>query len=69
MLLPKLHVTALIEWRNVWDQLILMDGTTRAAVHGKLCYLRIGWDILPSYMQNHKSWDVAHGAAAAPVLS
>ncbi len=36
-----------------------MDGTTRAMVHGKLCYPRVGWDILLSYMQNHKSWDVA----------
>ncbi len=36
-----------------------MDGTTRAMVHGKLCYPRIGWDTLPSNMQNHKSWDVA----------
>ena len=31
-----------------------MDGTTRALVHGKLCYPRVGWDILPLYLQNHK---------------
>ena len=36
-----------------------MDGTTRALVHCKICYQRVGWDILPSYLQNHKSWDVA----------
>ncbi len=28
-------------------------------VQGKLCCPRIGWGILPSHMQNHKSWDVA----------
>ncbi len=54
MLLPKLHVMALVDLRHVWDRLIRMDGTTRAMVHGKLCFQRIGWDILPSYMQNHK---------------
>ncbi len=59
MFLPKLHVTALIERRHVWDRLIRMDGTTGAAVHGKLCCPRVGWDILPSYLWNHKSWDVA----------
>ena len=47
MLLTKLHVTALVERRHVWDRLIKMDGTTRALVHGKLCYPRVGWDILP----------------------
>jgi hypothetical protein len=59
ILLPKLHVKALVERRHVWDRLIRMDSTTRAMVHGKLCYPRVGWDILPYYMQNHKSWDVA----------
>jgi hypothetical protein len=55
MLLPKLHVTALVEWRHVWDLLGQMDGTMRAIVQGKLCYPRVGWDILPSYMQKNKS--------------
>ena len=42
MLRLKLHVTALVERRHVWDLLIKMDGATRALVHGKLCYQLIG---------------------------
>ncbi len=59
MLNLKLYVTALVERRHVWDRLVQMKGTTRAMVHGKLCYPRVGWEVLRSYMQNHKSWDVA----------
>ena len=28
LVFPKLHVTALVERRHVWDRLIKMDGTT-----------------------------------------
>jgi hypothetical protein len=55
---PKLRVTALVERRHVWERLVNMDGVTRATIMGKLCYPRIGWHILPSFLPNHKSWEV-----------
>ena len=54
-ILPKHMVTSLVERRHVWGRL---DGTTRALVHGKLCYPRVDWNILPSHLKNHKSWEV-----------
>ena len=56
---PAGHVTDLVERRHVWERLILMDGVTRAIVSGKLCYPRTCWRITPSYLPNHKSWEVA----------
>jgi hypothetical protein len=35
-----------------------MDGVTRATVMGKLCFPRFDWYLLPSYLSNHKSWEV-----------
>ena len=55
---PRLRVTALVERRHVWERLIKMDGVTRAIVMGKLCYPRTCWRITPSYLPNHKSWEV-----------
>jgi hypothetical protein len=42
----------------VWLRLIRMDGVTRAAVMGMLCYPRSSWRISLSYLPNHKSWEV-----------
>ena len=56
--LPAHHVTSLVERRDVWKRLIKMDGVTRAIVLGKLCYPRTCWRITPSYLPNHKSWEV-----------
>ena len=55
---PTHRVTALVERRHVWSRLINMDGVTRAVVMGKLCYPRTCWRITPSYLPNHKSWEV-----------
>ena len=57
-LLPKHHVTSLLERRHVWERLIKMDGVARAIVMGKLSYPRTCWRITPSYLPNHKSWEV-----------
>ena len=57
-LVPKHRVTAVVEKRHVWEQLIRMDGVTRAVIQGKLCYPRTCWRITPSYLPNHKSWEV-----------
>ena len=56
--LPAHHVTSLIERRDVWQRLIKMDSITRAIVMGKLSYPRTCWRIIPSYLPNHKSWEV-----------
>ena len=56
-ILPKHRVTSLVECSHVLDRLIKIDGTL-ALVHGKLCYPRVDWDILPSHLQNHKSCEV-----------
>jgi hypothetical protein len=55
---PKLHVTALVERRQVWERLVKMDGVTRSTVMGKLCLPRFDWHLLPPYLPNHKSWEV-----------
>ena len=55
---PAVHVTSLVERRHVWVELIKMDAVTRAIVMGKLCYPRTCWRITPSYLPNHKSWEV-----------
>jgi hypothetical protein len=57
-ILPRLDVAALVDRRHVWDKLVCMDGVTRAIVFGKLCYPWTAWRIAPSYLPNHKSWDV-----------
>ena len=56
--LPTHLVTSLVERRDVWQRLIKMDGVTRAIVMGKLCYPRTCWRITPSYLPNHKSWEI-----------
>ena len=55
---PAVHVTSLVERRHVWQALIKMDSVTRAIVMGLLCYPRTCWRITPSYLPNHKSWEV-----------
>ncbi len=55
---PAVHVTSLVERRHVWQKLVKMDAVTRAIVMGQLCYLRTCWRITPSYLPNHKSWEV-----------
>ena len=57
-IIPRHRVSSIVERRHVWERLIKMDGVTRAIVMGKLCYPRIGWHIAPSYLPNHKSWEV-----------
>ena len=57
-LIPRHRVTSLVERRHLWERLIKMDGITRAVVMGKLCYPRTCWLITPSYLPNHKSWEV-----------
>jgi hypothetical protein len=57
-ILPKHHVTTLLDRRHVWQRLVKMDGITRAIVMGKLSYPRACWRITPSYLPNHKSWEV-----------
>jgi hypothetical protein len=57
-IVPKHRVTSIVERRHVWARLIRMDGVTRAAVMGMLCYPRSSWRISPSYLPNHKSWEV-----------
>ena len=57
-LLPSTHVASLVERRHVWLRMIKMDSITRAIVMGKLCYPRTCWRITPSYLPNHKSWEV-----------
>ena len=56
--LPAHHVTSLVERRHVWQRHIKMDSVTRAIVMGQLCYPRTCWRITPSYLPNHKSWEV-----------
>jgi hypothetical protein len=57
-ILPQHDVTSLLERRHVWQRLVQMDGVARAIVMGKLSYPRTCWRILPSYLPNHKSWEV-----------
>ena len=57
-ILPSHHVTSLLERRHLWQRLIPMDGVARAIVMGKLSYPRTCWRITPSYLPNHKSWEV-----------
>ncbi len=56
---PAVHVTSLVERRLVRHNLIKMDALMRAIVMGQLCYPRTCWRITPSYLPNHKSWEVA----------
>jgi hypothetical protein len=55
---PAVHVTSLVERRHIWQELIKMDAVTRAIVMGQLCYPRTCWRITPSYLPNHKSWEL-----------
>jgi hypothetical protein len=57
-ILPANHVTSLLARRHVWAANVQMDSVTRAIVMGKLCYPRTCWRITPSYLPNHKSWEV-----------
>ena len=57
-ILPTHHVTSLLERRHVWQRFIQMDGVARAIVMGQLSYPRTCWRITPSYLPNHKSWEV-----------
>jgi hypothetical protein len=57
-ILPTHHVTSLLERRHLWQQHVQMDGVTRAIVTGRLAYPRTCWRITPSYLPNHKTWEV-----------
>ncbi len=57
-ILPAHHNTSLLERRHLWQRHVQMDGVTRAIVMGLLSYPRTCWRITPSYLPNHKSWEV-----------
>jgi hypothetical protein len=57
-ILPTHHGTSLLERQHVWQRLIQMDSVTRAIVMEKLSFSRTCWIITPSYLPNHKSWEV-----------
>ncbi len=42
----------------MWQEHIQADGIKRAIMMGKVSYLRTCWRITPSYLPNHKSWEV-----------
>ncbi len=44
--------------RHVWQSLIKNYSITLAIVLGKRCYPLTCWHITPSYLPNHKSWEV-----------
>ena len=59
LLVPEFPVTAVVERRNMWKQLLgNIDAVTWAIISWKMVYLRRQWILRGSWLKNHPSWEV-----------